>query len=136
MGHISNNDIAQAIYLSSKDKTGHALSENSKDVLNFLVRRRLISKSDDILTRLQNILNKEKGIMIAKITSAQKLSGEVKKDIAHFLKKNYSAQEIFLEEYTDEHVLNGVKIEINNEVIDLTLKNKIGQLKEYLIKAI
>ena len=57
MPTISNNDIAEAIYLSSHGKTGSHLSENLLNVTKFLSRRRLISKSGDILSRLNKIIN-------------------------------------------------------------------------------
>ena len=59
MATISNNDIAQAIYLNFKDKIGDELALSLKDVVNFLHRKRLLNKSKDILLRLNKIINKE-----------------------------------------------------------------------------
>ena len=134
MGNISNNDIAQAIYLNSKDKTGHELSLSLKNVVNFLHRRRLFNKSKDILLKLNKIINKDKGILIVIVKSSEKLHGKEKEEIEHLLKKRYHAHEVLLEEHIDEKLLGGIRVEINDEIIDLTLKNRIYKLQEYLTR--
>lgn len=132
MTTLSNNDIAQAIYLTSKDKTGHELALSLKNVVSFLHRRRLLNKSEEILFSLNKIINDEKGVKIAKVSSANKLHEQNKKEIIHLFKKRYLAKDVIIEEKIEENLLGGVKIEINNELIDLTLKNRIYKLQEYL----
>lgn len=132
MTSIRNNEIARAIYLSTEGKTGSSLAKSLSDVVNFLYRKRLLSKSKEILEILRKIINQEEGILIAKVISFKKLQEETKKDLTHLLKKRYSAKEVIFEEKLDEKLLGGMRIEVNNEVIDLTIKNKIWQLQEYL----
>lgn len=136
MATISNNDIAQAIYLSSKDKTGHELAVSLQNVVNFLYRKRLLSKSKDILLRLNQIINKEKGMLFVKISSKEKLHGHEKEDIAHLLKKRYHVHEVLLEEQIDEKLLGGIRIEVDDEIIDLSLRNKVEKLQEYLTRKV
>jgi len=114
MSTATNNDIARAIYL-------------------FLVRKGLLSKSKDILSHLDKMINDEKGRVVAKVSSKDNLSEGIKKELTHFLTKRYSANEVSLVSNIDEKLLGGFRIEVNNEVIDLTIKNKIGKLQEYLI---
>ncbi|OGI68483.1 ATP synthase F1 subunit delta [Candidatus Nomurabacteria bacterium RIFCSPHIGHO2_01_FULL_42_15] len=129
---ISNNDIARAIYSGAKEKHGHELSLYQKNVVNFLFRKRLLSKAPEILSQLRKIINKEEGRIIAKVSSVEKLSHKIKEDLTHSLKKRYSAKEVILEEKLDEKLIGGIKLEVNNEVIDLSVKNKIGKLQEHL----
>ncbi len=132
MTTISNNDIACAIYLASKDKTGVHLESTLHNVVKFLARKHLLLKKDAIILQLRKIINDEEGIVAARVSSAKKLKEEIKRDLIHFLKKRYTAKEIYLSEEVEEKLLGGVRIEVNNEVIDLTLKNKIAKLQEYL----
>jgi F-type H+-transporting ATPase subunit delta len=130
---ISNNDIARSIYLFLKDE-----KENNKEgfskVVKFLARKRLLSKSKNILARLQNIINAGEGIAQVKISSAKKIKEENKKDISKFLKQRYNAKEIIFNEVLDEKLLGGFKIEVRDEIIDLTIKNKLEKLQEYLTR--
>ncbi len=134
MATLSNNDIARAIYLVSKEKTHAELHEVNGKVVKFLARRRLLSKSPDILERLNKIINHETGRIVVKIQSARKLKEELKKELITFLKKRYKMKEVILKEELDEKLLGGIRIEINDEIIDLTVKNKIKKLQEHLTR--
>ncbi len=134
MAKISNNDIARAIYLSTKGKTGAQLGEALKNTTQFLSQRRLLSKSGEILGILKKIINKEEGVVVAVVSSVEKLSHKTKEELISFFKKRYQAKEVILEEKLDSRVLGGMRIEVNDEVLDLTVKNKIGQLQEYLAR--
>ena len=132
---ISNNNIARAIYLATKGKNDAEQSLIFPKVIQFLFRRRLLSKAPDILLHLNKIINGEEGKIVAKISSRDNLNEKIKRELAHALTKRYSAKEVVLSEVLDEKLLGGFKVEINDEVIDLTIKNKIGKLQEYLISS-
>ena len=136
MTSISNNDIARAIYLSSKDKSPSEMHQVHEKVINFLVRRRLISKSSSILLELKKIINSEHGIVPANVFSAHRLHEKKEKNLVHFLKKRYSAKEVALNPVLDKPLLGGMRVEVSDEVIDLTLKNKVEQLQKYLTRTV
>ena len=134
MATTSNNTIAHAIYEVTKGKTGSELAGVMGDVMKFLVRKRLLSRSPGIVTSLEKIINKEEGILKAKVLSARKLEHDTKSHIIQDLEKRYGAKKIILEEEINEKLLGGIKIEIGDEIIDLTLKNKINKLQEHLTR--
>ena len=130
----TNNKIANAIYLASKDKTGSSLSAIFQNTVTFLHRRHLLSKAPAILSQLENIINDKEGRVVVKIKSAKPLAPHFKKELIIVLKKRYEAEEINLVESLDEKLLGGIRIEVKDEVIDLTIKNKITKLQEYLTR--
>ncbi len=136
MATISNNDIARAIYLVSKDKTSVELHDINTKVVRFLVRRRLLSKTPDILVRLNETINHEEERVVAKVSSIRKLDEGLKNELISFLKERYKAKEVTLKEALDEKLLGGIKVEVGDEIIDLTIKNKIKKLQEYLTRKI
>lgn len=136
MATISHNDIARAIYLVSKGKTEGELGDINNKIIEFLTRKRLMSKAPDILEKLNNIINKEEERLEVKVLSKTKLKEEIKKELTFFLKERYKAKEIILTENIDDKLIGGMKIEIGDEIIDLTVKNKIKKLEEYLIRKI
>jgi F-type H+-transporting ATPase subunit delta len=136
MATLSNNDIAQAIYLVSKDKTNAELGDINNKIIKFFARRRLLTKTKDILDRLGKIINHENGIVVVKALSALKLEEETKKELIFFLKERFKAKEIILKETLDKKLLGGIRIEIEDEIIDLTVKNKIKKLQEHLTRKI
>ena len=132
MATISNNDIAHAIYATSRGKSGLELANIMKNTVKFLSRRRLLSKSKDILSNLNKIINQNNGILEVKVWSKDKLASGIKEDLTQFLKKRYKEKDFIFVESLDEKLLGGVKIEAKNELIDLTLKNKIYKLQKHL----
>ena len=92
-----------------------------------------MGKKEEILKALEKIVNKENGILKAKITTEIKLNEEIVKEIEEFIKKKYKAKEVILELKEDKELLGGIKMEIEDEIIDATLRNKIKQLQTYLI---
>lgn len=133
MTTISNNDIARAIYIASQDKNNTEQSLFVNKVVKFLFRKRLLSKAPEILENLRKIINKEENRIVVKISSTETLDGKTKINLEQIFKKRYGAQEIILKEVIDKKLLGGLKVEVNNEVIDFSIKNKIGKLQEYLI---
>ncbi|KKQ03997.1 MAG: ATP synthase subunit delta [Parcubacteria group bacterium GW2011_GWA2_36_24] len=136
MAILSNNNIARAIYLFLKDKSHSEQLDMSQKIVKFLSRRRLLSKASLILSQLGKIINQEEGRIIVKVSSVEKLNQQTKIHLEQALKKRYSAKEIMLVESLDSKLLGGLKVEVNNEIIDLSIKNKIGKLQKYLTKSV
>lgn len=134
MTAISNNNIARAIYLVTKNKTNEEQSLIFPKVVKFLAKKRLLSKAPDILLCLSKIIDDGEGRVTVKVFSAKRINETTRREITQTLAKRYSAKEIVLVENLDEKLLGGFKIEANDEVIDLTIKNKIEKLQKYLIR--
>ena len=132
MAKISNQDIANSIHQTLKDKTGSAYSLALKNIVNFLARRRLFSQAPEIFNRLQRIVDQEQGAIRAKVSSAKPLGTRLKHDLIKILERRYKAKEIIFNEEIDEKLIGGFKFEVGDEVIDLSIKNKIKKLTEYL----
>ena len=130
---ITINNIARAIYESSQGKTGDELDVVMKNAVDLISKKHLLSKSNEILNQLQKIADKNEGVVRAKISSKMKIEPKMISEIDEFIKKRYKVTKTVLEFEVDEKLLGGIKVEIGDEIIDTTLKNKIKQLKNYLI---
>lgn len=136
MAVVPNNDIARAIYFFLRDKKEKDHGEALRKVVKFLFSRRLLSQSNCILEKLDKIINQEEKKVAAKIWSASVMGEGLRKEISIFLKKRYGAEEVLMNEMIDESLLGGMKIEVEDEVIDLTIKDKFKKLKDYLINKV
>ena len=133
MAKISTKNLAIAINEMTKGKTDHELDVVLSNVVDFLAKKRMLRKTPDILEKLEEIINKEEGTVEAKITYKDIPTKKISDEIEEILKKRYKAKKILTEINENKEMLGGVKIEVGDEVIDLTLKNKINQLQNYLI---
>ncbi|ETB63721.1 TPA: hypothetical protein DIC38_03005 [Candidatus Nomurabacteria bacterium] len=133
MAKISINNISNAIYESIKDKNGNDLDLAIKNIVEFLKNKNLLSKKEDILKKLEEIKDKEEGIIKMKVYTRDKLGDKEEKELEKYIKEKYRAKDIQIEKLEEKNILGGIRIEIGDEIIDLTLKNKLHQLQNYLI---
>lgn len=133
MATISINNLARAIYESSKGKDGAELDVVAKKAVKLIAQKNLINKSKEILNEIKKIIDKEEDVVRAKISSKSKLEKGAIEDIEDFIKKRYKAKHIVLEFEINKSLLGGIKVEVGDEIIDTTLKNKINKLENYLI---
>lgn len=132
MATLSTRTIAHAIYESTKDKSGSDLHDVLKNSVEILSKKKMLSKSDDILEKLEEIVDHKEGVTRAKVTSKNKLHKDEIKEIEEILKKKYKAKDIYLDIQEDKKLIGGVKIEVGDEIIDFSLRNGIDQLQIYL----
>ena len=135
MATLSINNLAWAIYESSVGKSPKEMEDIVKNTIEFMNRNHLIGKAPEILKKLEEITDKMEGRVRVMITSKNKLSTSALKDVKEMIEERYEAKEILITEILDKKILGGIKISINDEIIDLTLKNKLNQLEDYLKNA-
>lgn len=135
MATISINNMARAIYDSSQDKGGVELDAVTKNAVDLISKKHLMSRSKEILSSLEKIVDKKNEVVRAKISSRIKIDKKIVDEIEDFIKKRYKAKNTVLEFMVDETLLGGIKIEVGDEIIDTTLKNKVKKLQNYLINS-
>lgn len=133
MATITNNDIAQAIYLSAKGKTGTELDTVLAQSVKLLADKRLLSKSGAILSKVQSLIDIDTGITRATVSSPRKLEKSSISEITEALKKRYGSKEVVFNELLAPDLIGGIKIEVGDEVIDASLKGKVKKLQDHLI---
>lgn len=133
MSKISIKNLAKAIELETEHKSGAELSSTLTNVATFLYRKKLLNKSKDILEELEKEIDRKHGRIKMKVKSAVKLHEVDKKNLEHEIKLKYQAKEIESYYTEDRNLLGGLRIEVGEEVIDTTYRNKLNQLQKHLI---
>jgi F-type H+-transporting ATPase subunit delta len=133
MATVSIKSFAQAIYEAAGKKEGKDLDAVLAHAVEILSEKHFLGKKDEVLEKLQEIIDQKEGVIRARIESATPLFKTTLASIEKELKKRYGAEEVRLEESINPSYLGGIKIRVGDEVIDLTLAHKINQLQNYLI---
>lgn len=132
MSNKKYKDIARAIYGFLKGKEGGDLSIAGKKIAHFLYKKRLLSKYPEILKKIEEIGYRDEEAIQVKVLSAKKLEEGAKIKVASLLKEKYKVRNVFLKEKIDASLLGGIRVETEEEIIDVTVKNKMRKLKESL----
>ena len=79
MTKISPKIMAQAMYDATKGKSGSSLDLALKRSVKVLENKRMIGNSKNVLSALEDIIDKKEGIVRMKATTAHKIGGEEQK---------------------------------------------------------
>jgi F-type H+-transporting ATPase subunit delta len=132
MAKISAKNIAEAIYQATEGKNEKDVEAVAKRTVEMLAAKRMLGRSKEILEALENILYKKSGTVRARIFSSKKLEPKEKSQVEEDIKKRYSAKQVVSEYFENKELLGGVRIEVGDEVLDNTYKNKLEQLEKFL----
>ena len=134
MAKISPKNIAEAIYQAIEGKSPSESLEVLKRVVRMLSKRRMLGKSKDVLSALQEIIDKKTGTVRAKVITAKSMGDGEKKKLEEELKERYKAKKVASEYFEKRELLGGMRVEVGDEVLDTTYKNGLQKLEKFLMK--
>lgn len=133
MSALRTKDISKAIYLSIKGKEGKELDEILQNATRFIVSHKLMKEKQKILSEVGRLEDVDEKVVRVVCTSKNKLSKKAHDKVTEYIKKKHKAEHVVLEEKIDESVIGGIKIEVGDEVLDLTLSKGLQRLEEHLL---
>lgn len=134
MTNISPKTIAEAIYSATKGKSGSSFELALKRSVKVLENKRMLGKSKEVLNALEDIIDKKEGIVRMKVTTAHKIGSEERKKLENEIKEKYKAQSVESIFFEKPELLGGIRVEVGDEVLDATYKNKLRKLENFLIR--
>ncbi|HET8708804.1 MAG TPA: F0F1 ATP synthase subunit delta [Candidatus Saccharimonadales bacterium] len=130
MSKISRSTLAQVI----ADKLGDGtLTENklSQEVAAYLISEKRTSGLESLLRDISQYRIDHDGMVEVEAISAHPLSDAVKADIEAIIRQVYpDAKRVVISEYHDASLIGGVRLELPNEQLDLSLRAKLNQFKQ------
>jgi F-type H+-transporting ATPase subunit delta len=107
-----------------------------EDLLSFLlvlIEKGRILQLEGKLKQMEKIYLEKNKTAMAKVKTVISLKDDEKKNLVAKLEKLYD-KKILLEEEIDASIIGGVYIQVDNEVIDGTIKSKIDEMKKIMLK--
>jgi len=102
-----------------------------KNFLITLIENKKIYFIDQISYLFNDMLLNEKNITVAEVETAYMLNDEQKNKLSKMLEAQFKKQ-IKIKEEINKDLLAGIKIKVNNQVIDYSIKNKVDSMREKL----
>ncbi len=109
-----------------------AAGESKSTVLNelaaYLIDTGRKNEADLLVRDIETALI-SRGVVVGTVVSARPLTAEAKKTIDSFVKHHYeNVQSVVLRERVDESVIGGVRLELADRQLDVTVANKLDKL--------
>ena len=102
--------------------------------IEVLVKNNDQEKITEIVQRFQGLWNQKNGIINAEFISARKVDDKTLSIIGDYLKDFIKAEKINLEQKQDKSLLGGFILKYEDRILDSSLKNRLRELKEEIIK--
>jgi len=110
-------------------------SKNSKEIAEALWfelnKSKRISSTDILIDKIRRLYESKQNRSVAKLISAHELSEEEIELVRKKIETKFNKQ-FYLETQIDRSLLGGLKVQIDDEVIDLSWQGKLSQLNERL----
>lgn len=121
MAKPTKHEIAEVVFGLSSKIPGKKLAVS---MANYLQQENRTGELDAIMREVKFLRQEKDGVEEADVVSAFPLSPASKKKIKELFGKN-----ILINEEIDKSVIGGVRVETNDHVLDLTVRNRLNQLK-------
>ncbi len=104
------------------------------NLMLLLVKEHQIKHVGEILNKFIRKYNKEHHIKEGIIWTVNKLDQALEKEIEAKFSKKYPSQKIEFTTKIDKDLIGGFKVEIDQDVYDLSIKNELTNIKKELLK--
>tara|TARA_B100000902_G_scaffold213544_1_gene203073 strand:+ start:1859 stop:2398 length:540 start_codon:yes stop_codon:yes gene_type:complete len=99
--------------------------------INIMIENKKIYCIDEVYRLFREMILDEENITIAEVETAFPLTDNQKIKLGNMLEKKHH-KKIEIEETINQKLLAGIKISIDNEVTDYSVKHKLGLMKEQI----
>ena len=106
--------------------------ESFSNFLSIMIANKKVYFLDEVYKLFNDMVLEDKNTTIAEVETAFALSDTQKSDIVNSLTKKYD-KKIQIHEVINERLLAGIKISVNNEVTDYSVRYKLNLMKEQII---
>lgn len=125
---------ALALYESLDGKSAGKVKAIIKKFVELLARENMLAKADKIAAEFIKIWNKKNNFIEAEAVTASGLDKAGVKLLKNYVTKLTGAREVLLSEKIDKNILGGVVIRYGDKIVDGSLKTRLEELREKMIK--
>jgi len=131
---ITSTQYAKSLYEATVDKSH---SETDVLVANFV---KVLSKNgqmrlkNEIMRKFETVSNMKNGIVVAEVSSREKLSEGMIEKLTVFIKEKYSAEKVVIKNIIDEKIQGGVIVKVGDEIFDASVKGQLSKMRNILGK--
>lgn len=131
---ISLKKYAQALYEATADKSEAEVKRYIENFVKILAENKDLKRGELIGKYFQKTWNREHGITVVDVTTAQEASKETIEFLSGYVVKLFKADKVTIRQKIDKNILGGVIIKNGDTVYDGSLKTRIHNLKEQMVK--
>lgn len=125
---LQRQKLAQHIADNTSSRVGY--DKLVRQVAALLLQDNQTSQLDSLLRDVRRIRADQQGFIDATVVSAHELSDDVLRDVQILLKSEFTdAKQVHISTRIESDVIGGVRIEMPDEQLDLTVRSKLAKFR-------
>jgi len=113
---------------------GDKISRKLFNFLNLLIDKQRFNLISDIQNEFNKLVNKNKGLFVAEVSTASQISPDeleqIKRKLETLIGKN---EKVSIDSKTDPNLIGGVVVKMNDLVYDGSIKGRLENMKRRLL---
>lgn len=127
---MRNSRAKLAGYIANKTLKSGVSTDISREVAAYLLDEGRVNELDSVLRDVQDDWAKAGHVEVV-AASAHELTMEIKRDITAQIRTLYpNAKQIIITEVHDPEIIGGVRLNLANQQLDLSIESKLNRFKQ------
>ena len=131
---ISTLQYASTLFDLTENKSQEEVLDVVSKFAEQLKKDGQLKNADKIMEKFSDLYNSKNDIVVAQITTSQKVESLNVKEIEQFVQRKYGAKKVELKIVVDENIKGGIIIRVDDEVMDASVGGQLEKLRKELIK--
>jgi len=114
---------------------GSSVRPESRNIVYYLLRKRRVHLLPAILRELQGLVNQQRNVRVADVTTAQPLTKEQQDALGQNLADRFGGT-ITFEEHVDPAIIGGIVVRVGDILLDGSVNGRLRALREQIVRAV
>ncbi|MFZ2226044.1 MAG: ATP synthase F1 subunit delta [Candidatus Moraniibacteriota bacterium] len=129
---ITSIQYAKSLYEATAEKSHGEVDVLVSNFVKVLAKNGQMRLKNEILRKFETVSNMKNGIVVAEVSSREKLSEGMIENLTKFIKEKYQAEKVVIENKIDEKIGGGVIVKVGDEVFDASVKGQLKKMQQIL----
>ena len=129
---ITSTQYAKSLYEATAEKSHEEVDVLVSNFVKVLAKNGQMRLKNEILRKFETVSNMKNGIVVAEVSSREKLSEGMIEKLTVFIKEKYQAEKVVIENKIDEKIGGGVIVKVGDEVFDASVKGQLKKMQQIL----
>jgi F-type H+-transporting ATPase subunit delta len=129
MPTLSSTEKEKLLMLAAGEK----ICDTTKDFLKFIIKKGKEEYIHFVSMSYLDLYRKEHNIIYAEVTFSQEVNNELLAKIRTFVEKEFSGKTVMLNTKTDDNIIGGFILDVDNTRLDASVLGELKSLKRTLV---
>ena len=127
--YLRTSKVEESRKFTTLDEALAGVEPKARSLAKLLVRKRRIGLAGELAAAFEALVNAERGVALARVTTATALSAGGRESIAAAVRRTTGATDVQLDEQVDREILGGAIVQVGDHIIDGSVRTRLRGLR-------